>query len=58
MGPETGVPPPRKDMGPEVGKGPGSRNWGTSPPGVNGQTPEKITSHRTSYAGSKKKIIY
>ena len=32
MGPEIGVLlPPGKDMEPEVGNGPGTRDWGTSP---------------------------
>ena len=39
-GPRTGVPPPGKDLKPEAGKGPGTRDWGTSSP-LNRHTPVK-----------------
>ena len=50
MGPETGVPP-RKDIGPEVGKGPGTRRWSIPLPPEQTHTCENITFRHTSHAG-------
>ena len=54
-GPVTGLgrtpPPHRKDMGPKAGKGPGTRDWGTPPPG--GVQTENLTFPRTLHAGGK-----
>ena len=52
MGLEARVPP-RKDMGPEVGKGPGTRDWGTVPQ-VWIDRVKKITFPRTTYARGNK----
>ena len=54
LGPDWGPPPrlPGKGLGPDAGKGPGTRDWGTCPPPqwTDRQT-ENITLSRTSHAG-------
>ena len=54
-GPVTGLGvASRKDMGPEGGKEPGTRDWHTPPRSI--EQIENITLRRTSYTGGKNSI--